>query len=83
MNPYMDDAKKEDKVKFREWEYSAKDMLPITEDGLRMHCGKPSSDKRKDFYQRIQISIAMKELKVTICEKSLAAELEWELYNRS
>ena len=70
---------KEKKVKFREWEVNANEMMPITEEKVRSHCGKPAP---KSYYQKFTISIAPRELRVTICEKHTAAELEHEIYMR-
>ena len=56
----------EKKVTFREAEISAKDIMPITEEHLRAHCGKPD---KKGYFTRFTIAIAPRELKVTLCEK--------------
>ena len=66
----------EKKVTFREAEISAKDIMPITEEHLRAHCGKPD---KKAYFTRFTIAIAPRELKVTLCEKQTAADLEEEL----
>lgn len=69
----------EKKVKFVESEICAQDIMPITEDKVRKHCGKKPP---KAFFTRLTITIAPKELKVTICDKETACELEMELLIR-
>lgn len=69
----------EKKIKYNESEICAKDIMPITDEKVRVHCGKPD---KKSYYTRITIAIAPKELKVTICEKNIAAEMEEELLRR-
>ena len=53
--------------------------MPITEEKVRAHCGKPAP---KSYFTKFTISISPRELKVSICEKTTAAELEYELFNR-
>lgn len=79
LNPFMKSELTEKKITFREAEISAKDMMPITEEHLRTHCGKPD---KKAYFTRFTISIAPRELKVTLCEKQTAADLEEELLRR-
>ena len=67
------------KIKFRESEICAKDIMPITEEHVRVHCGKPDP---KAYFTKFTIAIAPKELKVTICEKLTASEIEEELLRR-
>jgi hypothetical protein len=69
----------EKKVKFAESEICAQDIMPITEDKVRKHCGKKAS---KTYFTRFTITIAPKELKVTICDKETASQLEMELLHR-
>ena len=44
-----------------------------------MQCGKP---EKGSYFTKFTIAIAPKELKVTICERETAIELEQELLRR-
>ena len=70
------------KCKFREWEFSAKDMMPITEEKVRQNCDKGSKDVNVCYYRRITVNIAAKELKISLVEKNTAIEFEQELLKR-
>ena len=66
INPFMKEELQEKKVKFREGEISAKEIMPITDEKVRIQCGKPSP---KSYFTKFTINIAPREMKVTICEK--------------
>lgn len=79
LNKFMTAEQAEKKCKFRETEISANDIMPVTEERVIKHCGKPQP---KSFFTRFTIAIAPRELKVTICEKNTAKEIEEELMRR-
>lgn len=82
LNPFMKAEDQELKCKFREWEFSAKDMMPITEEKVRQNCDKGSKDVNVCYYRRITVNIAAKELKISLVEKNTAIEFEQELLKR-
>lgn len=77
--PFASQETIEKKIKFKESEICAKDIMPITDEKVRIHCGKPEPGS---YFTRFTIAIAPKELKVTICEKQTAIEIEEELLKR-
>ena len=76
LNKFMTTEQAEKKCKFRETEICANDIMPVTEERVIRHCGKPEP---KSYFTRFTIAIAPRELKVTLCEKNTAKEFEREL----